>query len=676
MKKKRYGQGIKIISGIMLIISAIVFLAGVVLNYIFFSEGFFESTKEEVIENYFDSELESDGHLVMHFGICDYLEYGVPDYSGLDQYKNRNIQFTLYDNGKAYYTNVTKKMQRQETAVEPSDTNPYLNNAQGYIVLPVKDITEEEIDYWSGWQSFFGKDAKEYSEAYIKNWEAENEIEENTHIYMVEVSVLPELPYHDSYYRMYAFLSYGYDFRYLVVAAAPAAFLLALLLFIFLMKSAGHRKETDEIVLRAVDRIPTDLFLAGSFFVCAILLSVVAEISPWQIMGIALGGFFGTIGMIFGLLVCMSIAVRIKTKTFWKSMVCYKILRFAIDKLGYIFNHLSLVKKGILVLAGIIFLEFFIIVAFYEAGVILMFWFLEKLVFIPFVLIVLINMKQIKEGTHAMTEGKIDCKFETNRMLPVFKEHVADIEQLKAGLNIAVEERIKSERFKTELITNVSHDIKTPLTSIINYVGLIENEEVEDEKLKSYIDVLKRQSLRLKKLIEDLIEASKASTGNVKVNLEKCEVDVLLTQTIGEFEEKLKESNLDFQLKKEVENVSILADGRHLWRIFDNLLNNIYKYAQPGTRVYLNLERENGKAVIIFRNTSKYPLNISSEELMQRFVRGDASRNTEGTGLGLSIAKNLTELMGGSFKLDVDGDLFKVTLIFDEADVQENILKN
>ena len=223
---------------------------------------------------------------------------------------------------------------------------------------------------------------------------------------------------------------------------------------------------------------------------------------------------------------------------------------------------------------------------------------------------------------------------------------------------------MKSEHFKTELITNVSHDIKTPLTSIINYVDLLTKEDVENPKVQEYLEVLTRQSARLKKLIEDLIEASKASSGVLKVNWAKCVPEVLLTQAAGEYEERLEQKNLELVIHHPQEELVVLADGRHLWRVFDNLLSNIYKYAQPGTRVYLDLEQDEKNVSIIFRNVSKNPLHMSGEELQERFVRGDSSRNTEGSGLGLSIARSLTELMNGTFGLLIDGDFFKVTLTF------------
>lgn len=241
----------------------------------------------------------------------------------------------------------------------------------------------------------------------------------------------------------------------------------------------------------------------------------------------------------------------------------------------------------------------------------------------------------------------------------------------------AVDERMKSERLKTELITNVSHDIKTPLTSIINYVDLLSKEELHNDKAAEYLEVLDRQSSKLKKLIEDLVEASKASSGNLAVDSQQLETGVFVTQTVGEFEEKLSLAGLELIVSKPKEAVYIMADGRHLWRVIDNLMNNICKYAQTGSRVYVNLEATAQSVRITFRNISKYPLNISGEELTERFVRGDRSRNTEGHGLGLSIAQSLMNLIGGDMNIVVDGDLFKVVLAFDRyfPNVQELVLE-
>ena len=237
-------------------------------------------------------------------------------------------------------------------------------------------------------------------------------------------------------------------------------------------------------------------------------------------------------------------------------------------------------------------------------------------------------------------------------------------ERLTKVSDAALDRAMKSERMKTELITNVSHDIKTPLTSIINYVDLLQKEDIENDKAKEYMEVLSRQSARLKKLIEDLIEASKAQSGNLEVHMAQCDVGVLLAQVVGEYEEKCEKAGIDIVVDKPELATLIMADGRYLFRVFDNMLNNIVKYAMPGTRAYIDLRSEGTKTQIIFKNISRSQLNITSDELMERFVRGDAARNSEGNGLGLSIARSLTELMNGRMDLTVDGDLFKVTLTF------------
>ena len=284
------------------------------------------------------------------------------------------------------------------------------------------------------------------------------------------------------------------------------------------------------------------------------------------------------------------------------------------------------------------------------------------------VFLLAIQMYELQKASQHIAEGDLTHKIDTNKMFWECKKHGENLNKIGEGMSKAVDERMKSEHFKTELISNVSHDIKTPLTSIINYVDLLEKEELDNEKASEYLEVLDRQSSKLKKLTEDLIEASKASSGNVTVNNERMEVSVFLTQTVGEFEEKLSLAGLELIMSKLEEPVYIMADGKHLWRIVDNLMNNICKYAQQGTRVYVTLETLEKKISITFRNVSKYPLNISGEELMERFVRGDKSRNTEGHGLGLSIAQSLMKVIGGDMSIIVDGDLFKVILIFNRCE--------
>ena len=236
---------------------------------------------------------------------------------------------------------------------------------------------------------------------------------------------------------------------------------------------------------------------------------------------------------------------------------------------------------------------------------------------------------------------------------------------MQQGVRKAVAEQMKSERLKTELITNVSHDIKTPLTSIVNYVDLLKKENVENAAAREYIDVLDRQSQRLRRLTEDLVEAAKAATGNVAVSWEATDVNVFLHQVMGEYEQRLRQAGLEPVLTTDEAAPRIMADGRLLWRVMDNLLGNVCKYALPGTRVYVSSSLQGYKVRLTVKNISRTPLNVSADELTERFVRGDASRSTEGSGLGLNIAASLVKLQKGEFNLTVDGDLFKAQMVFD-----------
>ena len=361
----------------------------------------------------------------------------------------------------------------------------------------------------------------------------------------------------------------------------------------------------------------------------------------------------------------LTLAVRGKTERVWKNTVVYRILRWIGKGTGFLIGNLPIFGQVLIALVIIFGMDVLLTVLLYEGGAWgVLFWLLEKAAIIAFVLWVVYQLHILVEGGKKLAEGDLKYQIDTGRMFWIFKDHAKNLNSIGEGMSLAVEERMKSERFKTELITNVSHDIKTPLTSIINYVDLLEKEELNNGNAAEYLEVLERQSERLKKLIQDLIESSKAASGSLPVNLEKLEAGVFLVQTVGEFEEKISENQLELIVKKPEKEVYITADGKYFWRVIDNLMNNICKYAQPSTRVYINMEEKEGEVIIIFRNTSKYPLNISSEELMERFVRGDSSRHTEGSGLGISIAKSLMELMGGAFRLSVDGDLFKVELVF------------
>ncbi len=477
----------------------------------------------------------------------------------------------------------------------------------------------------------------------------------------------------DLFVQANTWLTFCYSMRYPVFAIIFVSFALGLAAFVYLMSAAGHRSGTDEIVPLAVDKIPLDIYavMIGAaeilLFIGLLWLTDTAlsrgSVAPVLIICAGLALCMGWLLLLF----LLGFSVRVKLGKWWRNTVCWRIFKAVRNFCGMVWSNIGFLWKIILVLGVLAVLEFFGLVAFVNDGWAVLLWFVEKLILYPVILWISVQMYYLKEGTEKIAGGEADHKINTKWMRGEFRRHGENINNIGEGMNRAVEERMKSERFKTELITNVSHDIKTPLTSIINYVDLLEKEDLQNETACEYLEVLKRQSDRLKKLIEDLIEASKASTGNLPVHLERLEAGIFLVQTVGEFEEKTQAAGLELMISQPKQPVYIMADSRHFWRVIDNLMNNICKYAQSGTRVYINLEVKEAQVEITFRNTSRYPLNISSEELMERFVRGDSSRNTEGSGLGLSIAGSLMDLMGGSFRLYVDGDLFKVVLGFEEA---------
>ncbi len=473
----------------------------------------------------------------------------------------------------------------------------------------------------------------------------------------------------------------AYALRYWIYAIIFAAIVIAVICFVFLMCASGHRAGIEGISEGWGTRIPFDLLVFGFVFAIVLYFENVfySGYGLSDIFEMILFVVFCLLAVICFVGLCMSFALRMKLGGWWKNTVVYfaavllwRILKCICRKAGELFKltakmlqRLPLIWKSSLMIAAITGIEFvFLCFNIWEGDNILVFWTLEKLILIPASIYVALCLRKLKNSAAAIAKGDLISGVDTKYMIADLKAHGEDLNSIGNGLNTAVEQRLRSERMKTELITNVSHDIKTPLTSIINYSDLISRENCDNEKIKEYSCVLLRQSERLKRLIDDLVEASKASTGNLDMNMEPFDMGVLVAQAAGEYGEKLSERGLTLVLRQTDENVRVMADSRRMWRVFDNLMNNILKYAQSGTRVYINLESAGGTVTVTFKNTSREELNMSVDELMERFTRGDASRNTEGNGLGISIAKSLTELQNGTFELTVDGDLFKVAVHF------------
>ena len=465
------------------------------------------------------------------------------------------------------------------------------------------------------------------------------------------------------------------------IVIGMAGLILGIVSFISLMRVSARRADREEAVPGPFHKIPFDIVLAVSaaviagagLFTCWILpIDDSAELD--MIIGAVVIGILVFLGL------SMSAAARIKTKTLIKNTLIFRIVKFLIAKpLVWLWKKLQklhalnmsilrglpLVWKtllGFVILTAAEFIVFAALTREWGYGILSVIQF--AILILP-VLYFALCLRRLQKGGEALAAGDLSYQTETKGLPYDLKKHAENLNSIGGGMAAAVEERLKSERMKTELITNVSHDLKTPLTSLINYADLIGREPCDNPKIREYSEVLLRQSERLKRLIDDLVEASKASTGNLDVDLVPCDAAVFLTQAAGEYEERLQQAGLTLITKQPEKAVRIMADSRRMWRIFDNLMNNIVKYAMSGTRVWLSLEQKDGMAVISFRNTSREPLDgLDPGELAERFTRGDASRNTEGSGLGLAIAKSLAELQGGRMDLSVDGDLFKVILSF------------
>lgn len=460
--------------------------------------------------------------------------------------------------------------------------------------------------------------------------------------------------------------------RYLIYTLAMISSLLFLAAYILLLCVSGRRKE-EGLYPGFFHKVPTDLLLAATVILVYLLALWMDSLSftPSNLY------FFFILCCALGLIflgLSMSLATRIKAKTLFKSTVIVWLICHLIKLCKWVAGKFHDLFENIPFGWFFAYLALFILLVIFE-GIFLIgfrsqsYWFLKNVALFVVLLVLALDIAKLRKGTSNIAKGKVDYKIEAKKLHGPFIQQGEDLNHISDGISVAVEEQLKSERMKTELITNVSHDIKTPLTSIINYTDLLDKELTEEEKaanpkLSEYTEVLTRQSNKLKRLIEDLVEVSKASTGNLDVKLSICNAAVFLSQVAGEYKEKLDASNLELVIKGEDLFVPIKADGRRMLRVFDNLMNNICKYAQPGTRVYLNLADVHDTAVITFKNTSREELDVTPDELMERFVRGDKSRTTEGNGLGLAIARSMTELHAGQMNIEIDGDLFKVILRF------------
>lgn len=492
-------------------------------------------------------------------------------------------------------------------------------------------------------------------------------------------------------------LIYDLSSWWLPMVLVGAVGTLACLVFVFV--SAGRRKGREGACLNMADRLPLDLYAVICWAAAIGLLFAVVAVADnmvdntWPFLVTRNGVMFvvtvaicAYIDVMLALAPFLSLATRVKlgggiwwrnTLICWVCRLCWRAVKWCWSLvkrfcgwIWYMTRKIPIVPRTALIAGIAIVLElFFCALAFgygYYDGLAVLVAIVYNVALFLALCFGAWQMKSLKAAGERMARGEIDEKIDTQQMYWEFKKHAENLNSIGDGMAAAVEQRMKSERLKTELITNVSHDIKTPLTSIVNYVDLLQKPHTPEQE-SEYLEVLDRQSKRLKKLTEDLVEASKASTGNMNVNLERTNTREIIEQSLAEYGRRMEQGNLTVIVNIPEDAPRAMADGRLLWRVLDNLFNNVCKYALAGTRVYIDAGIEGNEAVISVKNISRDPLNVSADELMERFVRGDSSRHTEGSGLGLNIVQSLITLMHGKFSLSVDGDLFKAEIRLPEA---------
>ena len=465
-----------------------------------------------------------------------------------------------------------------------------------------------------------------------------------------------------------------------MLAGAIFGSVLWLIGMVWLTVTAGRRPEDEEIHLNGFDRWYTEIaagtvigiWLAGTIISGTLIANSSLGYSHAVVTVIVTCLICGTYTMAWFLIGYLSLVRRIKAGTLWKNSLIRKVLKWIGKCSGKLvdfaraFSRNTAEKIKVLLVGGaFLFLQFLIIgCVFSGAGVFLLALMAVDVAVMIFAIRKADGQDRIMDGLKKISDGELQYKIKTDTLTGKQKVMAEYINNIGGGLDAAVENSLKKERMQTELITNVSHDLKTPLTSIINYVDLMKRENPTDPKIQEYLRILDEKSQRLKVLTEDVVEASKASTGNIKLEMNDIDFVEMVQQVIGEFEEKFQEKNLTMMVHFTDEPSIIYADGQRMWRVLENVFGNVVKYAMEGTRVYAEISNRNKKVTFSLKNISAQPLNISADELTERFIRGDVARNTEGSGLGLSIAKSLTELQGGEFKLYLDGDLFKVMITF------------
>lgn len=563
---------------------------------------------------------------------------------------DRSVEVTVYSDIQQIFAQFETNEDREKYIDSLSKTGVLLSSETKDIILDESENEDEPLEIIS-----YNLEAT-YAEA-------------STYIIKIAVYIPRTLEVKDDIFVRCEKISMMVEYRYLIAAALLISGLMLIISFIFVICSAGYTNQFEGLHLSLLHKLPLELYLISAVCIVYFLFAAIDEIdsifnsSRYLLFIIAaVGAMVAVVAALFILLIS-TISARCKAGKLFHYTVTFGSIILAFRLIKYLIKNMNYYWRVALVLMAAAIYELFVLSLFeydYANGV--LFWLLGKIALAAVAVVYAIGIGKIKDTCKKLSAGNALAKVNPNGMPWDIKSLAQDVNSISDGIQIAVDEKTKSERLKTELITNVSHDLKTPLTSIVNYVDILSKQDIQPETAKEYVGVLVRQSQRMKKLIDDLVEASKASAGAIAVNPQRLDMCLLLTQAMTEYEEKLAKAEITPIVSYPDVPATVMVDGRLMWRVLDNLIGNICKYAQPQTRVYACVSCSEKSVVVVFKNISKYALNVSSEELMERFVRGDSSRHTEGSGLGLSIARSLCELQNVGFKIMIDGDLFKAQL--------------
>ena len=643
----------------------------------------------QVVQKYGVEQSESPQWLLEYTGYSHYAEENVGDWFDLtDDEWYYIIRDSLGQIVKTTYSQNVKDpliyifeghsfdcpiiVERKPRVIAGAETDPTYSaeepSVQYDIDSGVPAVTVDSVEYLeSYWDPYTGEEV-------LVEWQAEGP-------YQVTVGISKNYVGYKNYSGLPAELpQWLFAARFALIAVIAVSFFLFAAAFVFLMVIAGRDPKTGEVNPKALNKLPLDLYLAVG--VCGTVLGCLCayelldilfyENSNYNMLVLILmcGCGIGVATLDMGFFMALAAQVKMPGRYWFANSICgrvlkwlWKLCRLAGRSFHKVFGMFPIIWQWIAAGGALGFVLLIICFTTNAHWYTVFPLFLWCLLFACVVIYCGYCYGVIHKGIKRMNAGDLQQKIETKYLFGSFKTIAEDLNALADVAAIAAEKQLKSERMKTELITNVSHDIKTPLTSVINYVDLLQQPHTEEEGTQ-YLEVLSRQSVRLKKLVEDLMDMSKASSGNITVNVTTVDAVETVNQALGEFSDKLDNAQLTPVFRSPDSQLHMLADGRLTWRVLSNILGNVVKYALPGTRVYIDLLRLDKTVVLSVKNISREELNISAEELTERFVRGDASRNTEGSGLGLNIAQSLMSLQHGNMDVTVDGDLFKVTLTF------------